>query len=286
MWSDPYSPCSSPATAAKISVAPRLVGRDHPGQLHRDRHARRVVVGAGGVGGGVHDVRDPGVVVTRRRRRPGRDPGTPQRCEHVGDHRSHGDTVAVGLLDVGLLLDRHPPVGRRGVRRHGVEDPVSRGADAALRVVLDDRVCRVPKRGELADVGLDPPGVDGAQDAPELGVRHLRAVRAAGAVRPVLSRIVGAGGVRGGRKADEGGAGSGRGARQEDPARGMCVFPRVLKHSFIPTPTEGDVKGPGAAEVTGRLRIGPGAVRADWRVRSRIGPWEPLPRFPDTVGVG
>jgi hypothetical protein len=88
------------------------------------------------------------------------------------------------------------------------------------------------ERDELADVGLDPVRVDRAEDRAELGIRRLRTVRPAGAGRPVLARIEAAG-VRGGGEADQGCPGSGRGAGQEGPARGMRVFPRVVEHPSI-----------------------------------------------------
>ena len=74
MKPEPYSPCSSPATVANTRVPGNWWVANTPGELEHDRHARTVVIGAGGVAGEVEHVGHPRVqvaghdVVPRRRR--------------------------------------------------------------------------------------------------------------------------------------------------------------------------------------------------------------------------
>jgi hypothetical protein len=97
-----------------------------------------------------------------------------------------------------LQLDLEAGAGVAAVALHLGENPVARRADAARRVVLArERVARA-ERYELADVGLDAPGVDLAEHG-----GHLRVAARGGAAgvavargrRPTPSRAA----LRGGR---------------------------------------------------------------------------------------
>jgi hypothetical protein len=111
-----------------------------------------------------------------------------QRGDHIGDACRLRNSRADGL-DEALELDAHPAAGPRRIVLKLTVDPVPRGADAPVRIVL--RRQRVPRaeRGEPADRPLDPPRADFPEHvvhlASGLAPQRLRRMLAAtrGAVR-------------------------------------------------------------------------------------------------------
>ena len=152
-------------------------------ELDHRRGARPVVVGAGRVARRVEHVGDARVVVgadhvhpVRRRRIR-----APERRHDVRDARRHRDARR-GLLDVALQLDGHAAVRGGCDLRELVADPVARGADPAVRVVLaGERVAR-PEAHERAVVPLEAPGVDPPELRPDIPRRRPPARRAVAAV--------------------------------------------------------------------------------------------------------
>jgi hypothetical protein len=172
------------------------LGHD-PCELEHGGHARGVVVGARGAARGVQDVGAARVVVAaddvdavgRSRLRAA------QGGDEVRDRHRRG-VARPGGLDEGLLLQCHAPARGGRVALELIEDPVARGADAAVRIGLRGEGMSRAEADELRDVALDAIGVDLAQHRAQRGRRPVRMV--AGRARPR--------GRRGGRRDGDGGA--------------------------------------------------------------------------------
>ena len=172
------------------------LGHD-PRELEHRGHARGVVVGARGVTGEVQDVGTARVVVAADHVDAFGRLGLRalQRGDEVGDRHRIG-VARARRLDEGLLLHGHAPARGGRVALELAEDPVARGADAAIGIGLRGEGMSRAEAGELRDVALDVMGVDLAQHRAQRGRRPVGIV--AGRARLA--------GGRGGRRDGDGSA--------------------------------------------------------------------------------
>ena len=96
-----------------------------------------------------------------------------QRCDNIRDHRRLWYALRF-LLFVRLLLNGHAAFGSfRGFQELRIQ-PITRGADAPLRIVLlRQRVARA-KRNQLSNRRLDIPRVDFTDDAGDRAIAGNR----------------------------------------------------------------------------------------------------------------
>ena len=138
-----------------------FVFRHHARHLQNGRRARRVVVCAGrvalGIGwAGTHRI----VVAADDINSIGRFGLSPfQRRHHVREHRRLWNTRGFGLLECLFLYSHSPARLLRGLHEFAVE-PIARGADASIRIVLIRQSVAGAETYQFADRVFDVPSVN------------------------------------------------------------------------------------------------------------------------------